>query len=912
MKPKKTISMGKVNWFGGTNRNTGRVNDFGFISSYSAEDFYVRKNDIVNGNLLENQFVIFEEQKQKNGKKSAKNVQILFPKGEEAPQELLQLLSLSTITTNIAAVHSYKQHLVDWLNGPHSKKILNQFQKSRKIKASHLELIHLSNNTNDLFNLYIEKYNFNDLYESKISLEHIPDSYLIVNIKFIIEWWEAIDGAERQYDLLDKGISIIIRRSSFLTELTNIFSTEKIIELIRKIKKFPLNSKIIQLINKIYEKDKILNEYLQTATLDDLINCEVPMTLLPDKFLTNKVENAIEKIKLVEESNKLNVSKELLKLFLTKPCYIKSLLLDSKDLVAFALIKKFKIESPFNNDILNSIKDSKQLFVKYSGSYCLNDYIKAKVSINLMPEWYISDQINKLFKKLTNPHFFKKNNFPKELFSFLLSHSTYRFIAINQCKVIHPTNAFNLIQLLTNQDKLIEKKLFDRVINSQHKFSDIPSLLPLLSTQNSTFNDEFVFKNIGLIADWVQSLSDTERNDKLQKAFSYFDTSCLLALIFKGVLTTDDILDRISEINLFIFNLVRKQPSNVAPYLREIYKSCFSNLEEFSKNSVINPILLSNQTQLKIEQIKWKIYKQDLSFVNDVENDSAIASDPECWLLAKLLPLINPNNSYDTIEKVILHELWLVLLSGQIKVDHPSIFKLFPQCQTLATHFPHMALSCEAFIWQPKSTEDNPTPEAKYLCRSHICNDPQVLPNLNKSYLDYSAFDWLAHYGVMYSGGKGPERNDFPIKLAGYFNRIRELHERLHCRTCQQLMVPNMKYARVEAVTIDPQTGNKITTPVNAAYRLTVFHCNNPSCKENGIGHYINHCLGFKCYEIIDSRDLKEKCSEGRYICQNPDCRSCCPKHSSPQQHGVSDNITNKHKELYKDSPHFKSFKKQY
>ena len=79
MKPKKTISISKVNWFGGINRNTGKINNFGFISSYLAEDFYVHKDDIVNRNLLEDQFVIFEEQKQKNGKKSAKNVQILFP-----------------------------------------------------------------------------------------------------------------------------------------------------------------------------------------------------------------------------------------------------------------------------------------------------------------------------------------------------------------------------------------------------------------------------------------------------------------------------------------------------------------------------------------------------------------------------------------------------------------------------------------------------------------------------------------------------------------------------------------------------------------------------------------------------------------------------------------------------------------
>ena len=38
--------------------------------------------------------------------------------------------------------------------------------------------------------------------------------------------------------------------------------------------------------------------------------------------------------------------------------------------------------------------------------------------------------------------------------------------------------------------------------------------------------------------------------------------------------------------------------------------------------------------------------------------------------------------------------------------------------------------------------------------------------------------------------------------------------------------------------------------------------------------YYINHCLGFGCYSIIDTRDLKLKCDNGLYICKN--CGSCC------------------------------------
>jgi hypothetical protein len=177
---------------------------------------------------------------------------------------------------------------------------------------------------------------------------------------------------------------------------------------------------------------------------------------------------------------------------------------------------------------------------------------------------------------------------------------------------------------------------------------------------------------------------------------------------------------------------------------------------------------------------------------------------------------------------------------------------------------------------------------------------PRVIPNLQQDFVRYSIFDWLHLYGVNYLSGTNPSKSDFPIKLAGYMNRIRELNSRLHCRLCEKMMIPNMKYARVEIVKIDSSTGSKIKIPFNAAYRLTVFKCNNEDCLDYGAEHYINHCMGFKCYELIDSRDLKEKCSEGRYICPNPKCQSCCPTHAKETPSVQKVNSGEKHRNLYK------------
>ncbi|MCX9579609.1 hypothetical protein [Vibrio cholerae] len=297
-----------------------------------------------------------------------------------------------------------------------------------------------------------------------------------------------------------------------------------------------------------------------------------------------------------------------------------------------------------------------------------------------------------------------------------------------------------------------------------------------------------------------------------------------------------------------------------------------------------------------------------MSFVDDVEDDKDIATDPEYWMLSKLLPLIIPENSFETISSVILHEIWSALLNGQLDIDHPSIFKLFPQCNTLRNEYPHINLSCEAFVWRKEQTSQYSIPENVYLCRSRRCNDPQVEPELSKNFEQYSIFDWLCHYGLNYATFNEPSKRDFAIKLAGYLNRIRELHSRLHCRSCEKLMVPNMKYARVEVVKHDPSTGQKIKMPVNAAYRLTVFKCNCEDCQEYNIDYYINHCIGFKCYEIIDSRDLTERCSEGRYVCPNPECKSCCSTHAEKQVEVQQHNLGKKHANLYRNSPSFKKF----
>ncbi|EGR0550170.1 cold shock domain-containing protein [Vibrio cholerae] len=414
----------------------------------------------------------------------------------------------------------------------------------------------------------------------------------------------------------------------------------------------------------------------------------------------------------------------------------------------------------------------------------------------------------------------------------------------------------------------------------------------------------YVTDNLVALRDNLQALSGAKRLNALKKLNKSLSFSAVLYLIFCGVAPHpehweiektpfDSELSFSELLKDFVEGTVnRENRVDVDDFVRDIYKERFNSFSDYCQHPVIAPII-------KPCLVKRKIFLKDMGFITDIKNDEMLWHDPEMWFLSEILPLIFAGNSQDDVEKVILHKLWEALLSKHIDIDHPSIFKLFPQCNTLKYGYPHMSLSCEAFHWTPKEGEK------RFLCRSQVCNDPQVIPDLTKSYFDFSVFDWLAHYGVNYAVEKAPSKRDFSIKLAGYMNRIRELHSRLNCRCCGNLMVPDMKYARVEVRKIDPITKQLIITPVNAAYRLTVFSCNTEGCSEFAHKYYINHCLHYKCHELIDSRDITDKCSEGRYICS---CGACCTMHSNrDQQIGVATNTSYKHRELYKDSPSFRN-----
>jgi hypothetical protein len=279
-----------------------------------------------------------------------------------------------------------------------------------------------------------------------------------------------------------------------------------------------------------------------------------------------------------------------------------------------------------------------------------------------------------------------------------------------------------------------------------------------------------------------------------------------------------------------------------------------------------NPML---QELLGRYHFKKSLASRGTEFIAIYARTPALAGDLEYFILHEMFSLIAAGNLREVVYDVFLQRLWAALINKQVdlRAQRKALESLFPSCDVMGPE-----LSCEAFFWRKDDKHED-----MFLCRSRRCHRPQILPQANRTVSQYTLYDWLNQWGITYENASKPRSRDFPIRIAGYFNRLREIYKRLHCRACAMLMAPHMDYARNSYKAIS--NGVVQVQQLAAAYRLTVFHCNDPACVEHGNNYYINHCMGLKCREVIDSRDLKYKCTAGRYICNA--CGSCCPEHGA-------------------------------
>ncbi|QLF20650.1 cold shock domain-containing protein [Pseudomonas aeruginosa] len=418
--------------------------------------------------------------------------------------------------------------------------------------------------------------------------------------------------------------------------------------------------------------------------------------------------------------------------------------------------------------------------------------------------------------------------------------------------------------------KLLTMLRWKREWQQNIEFLEIKGLIkPLWDIEWSSLPTLYITQHAEQMANYLQTLTQAESVSLVRDAVGNFSPDLRMFCLLAGYIEDIDEDDGISEtVRASLDSYVKKiysQSEKFPEYLGQYIKNKTPPNGGIMKHPLIGQIF-------SYCQFKKYLHEKDPKFINLYDATEYLQSRFDIFVLKEIFSLILAGNPLDTVYSLFLGRLWAAISSGNIDPAQHSreILDLFPACGTI-----NRSLSCEAVYWEKQKM---------FLCRGRECTHPKVVGLAEpKNYCDFTIYDWFSHYGINYLFDKKPTSRDFPIKLAGYLNRLREIFKNLHCRQCSSLLLPDLQYSRVEYTEIE--NGRLIKKDMAPAYRLTVFRCPNGACLEYQTGHYINHCMGYDCYHIIDSRDCKTKCSSGRYICKG--CGSCCSDHAKSNPVGL-------------------------
>lgn len=378
------------------------------------------------------------------------------------------------------------------------------------------------------------------------------------------------------------------------------------------------------------------------------------------------------------------------------------------------------------------------------------------------------------------------------------------------------------------------------------------------------------------------------------------------------------VLARRGELDAYLRDKFMNPSDSNATLYKDIFDDCIKRIGGYKASPAVWDIL----SELLLKKF---LFERDFHKAGSLYNSAAgLPEKIDCFIVFNLAQLLAAGNDLSTTYNVFVHMLWQELANRQLDVEAQvsRVLSLFPSCGTVKLLIApdgeshktkpgspdswlddelfwgtgnrvrnaktrQTELSCEAVYWEKQN---------KYLCRGSVCSSPQIRPDPKRNFLEYTIYDWLVHFGVEFWDSDNHQVRDFPIKLAGYFNRLREILSRLHCRRCNNLMLPDFKYSRVKCSVYE--NGQWVEKDMAAAYRNTLFYCNDTACSEFGHKYYINHCLESRCYDLIDSRDLKVKCDSGLLVCEG--CGSCCPQHGKTNPVGFCPEC-GAHLQLYED-----------
>ncbi len=146
-----------------------------------------------------------------------------------------------------------------------------------------------------------------------------------------------------------------------------------------------------------------------------------------------------------------------------------------------------------------------------------------------------------------------------------------------------------------------------------------------------------------------------------------------------------------------------------------------------------------------------------------------------------------------------------------------------------------------------KSMNDETLNRNFYWCCNSKCYAPCQTDHNHLEWGKYSLRDFIKILNL-------PFEDDKYYRFVSLLNRSNRLMKKLKCNTCNHLLRDSR-------------------TSQFAFHRVTSFHCTNPECSKLHEVIYLNHCLNWKCLNVVDSR-ISVTCPNGWYICDS--CDNCC------------------------------------
>ena len=944
------VSVGFVRWFGGFNRNTWTKNNYGFINTIEGEDLYLNGNKLDGIVPYEDEFVIFEIKDDKaKVKKTATKVEVLKAVEDFPTDRFIKLLHDETEFEKIIGSEKYKNVLdilVNDNNNDWALKFLSEmFSQSSSARFVAGEMIKDRELQVQLF----DELNIEDIVTADKTCEFVPSHYFD---KRHFKWIELLKNksqSERQIffenkidslstsfifvccfeEVIDESYDLGVhseRISNFVKKMFEMkFSNNKDIGGVVGLKDYvwdlyqkkfndfdgfsrcPVISSycgVVNLFESLKKKEHQV-QFLDRLGIFGIIDADKTCEFVPSHYFDKRHAEWIKWLKNCSRSEKQiffeNKIDSLSTSFILVCCF-EEVIDESFDLGVHSQRVTEFVKIVFQTE---SIK-IENLIAFGLQNYVLDIYMKKFSNFNDL------SRCSAISEYCSIVNLFKMLKGKDQQTQFLDNLGIPGIMDADKTYVFVPMHYFNerqdqWIQWLTEQTKNVRKIFFWRKIQNLSTdfilasvFNDLIQDIELWSHRisKSCFD-----KQQKQWFQWLKNKSQSERQEFFENKINNLSFSFVLACIFEGLIQNFKLLNSHSDLVLkFIkyvyeyelehdYELKKKfispldyitneimhghkkiEEINIENYVTDIYKHRVKNFGNFSSCPALVPFF-------ELSKIKRKAFLKDCSFVDDINHLENSCSDPETFILYKLLPLICNEDSDEIsnipIEDIFFHHIWKAILDKKLSINDHGLFKLFPSCKTLG----HV-LSCEATFWKKGNI---------FYCRNEVCNDPKTIPDTNKLYLDFNIYDWLEYFGKSYKNKNQPSYHDFPIKISGFLNRLKEIRKRLDCRTCGSLMKPNLEYSRHEIYVYDKETKKFFTEQLIAAYKVTVFYCTDRKCSEYNKGCYISHCLGGKyvetkngrkrwdkCKKIIDSRDLSRKCDNNRYICD--DCGGCCKK----------------------------------